>query len=177
MKEFFFLVRRRFYFNKLLFIPQDALNSEEKLYDVMFIDLLIAYRCYMYMAQKLDIPVIGIVTPMTWTFVEFDVNYPNSPAAIRFEFFNFPLKMTFFQRVKNLWSRLIIYYFYYYRVPAQLNQFVQEHFPDMKSSSQNEISLIFHNSHASIFPRQGVQNVVEIGGVHITPANLIPQVM
>lgn len=177
MKEFFFLVRKHFYFNKLLLTPQDALNSEEKLYDVMLIDLIIAYRCYMYVAQKLNIPVIGTVTPITSTFVEFDMNYLNNPAVIRFEFFNFPLKMTFFQRVKNVWSRLMIYYFYYYRVPAQLNQFVREHFPRMNSSSQNDISLIFHNSHASIFPRQGVQNVVEIGGVHITPANLIPQVM
>lgn len=133
------------------------------------------YKCYLPIAQKLGVPIIGTVTLRSSKMADAAIGFPDNPATIPHELSDSKLTMTFIQRLRNVWAHLIMDYFTYYVIPTKVNQFYQKYFPDFKFQDE-QISMVFYNFHASILPRPTIPNAVEVGGIHIQPAKPLPQV-
>lgn len=170
-----FRIRSFWKVNFFKLYPQEVVNATEKPYDVMFIELLAMYECYLPIAQKLGIPIIGTVTHRSWRFADVAIGFSDNLAAIPNELSDAQSKMTFVQRVRNIGTLLFSEYFLHCVIPARVNQFYQTYFPDFQSQ-EKKISMAFYNSHASVLPRPTTPSAVEVGGVHIHAAKPLPQV-
>lgn len=154
---------------------QEALNSTEKLYDVMFTEMLAAFECYLPIAQKLGIPVIGTVTLRSGLFADQTIGVPNNPAVIPFEFSNAKPDMNLVERIKNLWNYFVVNYYYLTDIRWKIQKFYQEYF-DEDLLYKKDFSLVFYNNHASLLPHSVTPNAIDIGGIHLKPANPLPEV-
>lgn len=155
---------------------QEDYHSKKKLYDVMFIQLLSMYHCYLPLAQKLDIPVIGSTVARVWRLSDLAMGNPFNPAVSRFEYGDFSTTWSFTDRLSNFWRMMKLDFFYSLLVPSEINSIYQKYYsPELMDNP--EVSLLFVNSHDSFFPRPMMPNTIEIGGIHIKPANPLPKVL
>lgn len=142
----------------------------------MFVELRPMYQCYLPIAEKLNIPVIGTVVMRLSKLADAAIGCPVNPATIPQERFDSKLTMSFRERLENVWRHLLTDYHMYFVMRPKINQFYQKYFPDSESPNKKKVSLAFYNSHASLLSRPTVPNAVEVAGVHIQPANRLPQV-
>lgn len=141
----------------------------------MFVELLMAYECYLPIAQQLNIPVIGTVTLHSWKLADKILGIPNNPAIIPLELAGSKPEMNFFERIGNLWNYLIVDYYYYTKIRPMIDEFYEKYFTD-DQLYKKDISLIFFNNHQSFLSRSTTSNAIEIGGIHIKPASPLPEV-
>ena len=158
-----------------LFFQQEALNSTEKLYDIMFVELLVAHECYLPIAEKLGIPVIGTVTLRSWKLADHAIGVPHNPAIIPLELTASKPKMSLIERIKNVWDNFIVDFHQRTSVRKAINKFYREFFTE-DLLHKKDVSLIFFNNHASLLPRPSIPNAIDIGGVHVQPAKPLPKV-
>ena len=113
----------------MVLIFQVALNSSEKMYDVMFFEVLTDFVCYLPIAQKLGIPVIGMVTMHGWTLADNAIGVRNNPAVIPVELGGMPPEMSFLERLENLWDNFVIDYYFYLKFPKTIEKLYHENLP------------------------------------------------
>ncbi|XP_065216815.1 UDP-glucosyltransferase 2-like isoform X2 [Planococcus citri] len=168
------------YCSKVLNSPeiQRILKSDKKLYDVVFVEILFFYKCFLPVAEKLNIPVIATVTTKTRTQADHAINNPNNPACIPYEILSQKRKLDhIFGRITNLLNHLASFWYENFVVPNMLKQFHNDHTDQLRSFGKYldmEPNLIFYNNHASLFSRPMNPNAVEIGGIHIQGAKPLP---
>lgn len=88
-----------------------------------------------------------------------------------------PMKMSFFQRVYNLWIHVFFKVFFALAMPNQ-EILLKEYYPDSPSIEdlKKNISLVLMNSHVSNFqPVPTVPKMVAIGGYHVQPPKGLPK--
>ncbi|XP_049824005.1 UDP-glycosyltransferase UGT5 [Aethina tumida] len=88
-----------------------------------------------------------------------------------------PVKMSFFQRVYNLWIHLFFKVFFAFAIPDQ-EKVLKEYYPDSPSIEElkKNITLVLMNSHVSNFqPVPTVPKMVAIGGYHVQPPKGLPK--
>lgn len=158
-----------------ILILQEALNSTEKLYDVMFFEILLTYKCYLPIAQKLGIPAIGTVTLHSWMFANKAIGLFNNPAVIPLEMTHSEADMNFIERITNVWNYFLAGYYYYIKIPPLIDRYYREFFTE-DQLYKKDISLIFYNNHASFLPRTMSPIAIEIGGIHVKAAKPLPKV-
>lgn len=141
----------------------------------MFTEIGIMHECYLPIAEKLKIPVIGIVPLRSSKFSEKVIGYYNNPAIVPFELNDFGLEMSFSQRLMNLWSNIYMDYFYYTVISSKLKKFYEMYYSDSQQQKK-KIAMTFYNNHASLLSRPLIPKAVEIGGIHIKPVTPLPQV-
>ena len=148
----------------------------EKLYDVMFMELLMYYECYLPIAEKLGIPVIGTSTLRSHMQADHAVGVPNNPAFIPVEIAECQAKvdMSFVERVQNLWNHLLVY-FTKKEVSKRQEEFHLKYFPEYVMNKK-KVSLVFFNNHPTFLPRPTIPNAIDVGGIHVQPANPLPEV-
>ncbi len=151
------------------------LNATEKLYDVMFTEIFTLYECFLPLAQKLNIPVIGTVTLRSWSYGDVAIGNSYNLAVTPFEFGSYSDQMTFFQRLLNLWEYLRFEYHRYVNQKSVLKKLNEELY-SADLVNKKKVSLVFINNHHSIMPRSLVPNAIEIAGIHLQPANPLPEV-
>lgn len=152
------------------------MHSKEKHFDVMFTELLSFYPCFLPLAEKLNIPVIGTITLRSWKHADSAVGNPYNPAVIPTELSYFSDQMTFMQRLKNFGESLYLDFQYNFVIPRILDKIYNQFYtPDLLYKKQ--ISLIFANNHYTLLPRLSVPNIINVGGVHVKPAKPLPQVI
>lgn len=143
----------------------------------MFTDMHSMYECHFPIAKKLGIPIIGTVTERT-----FVIGQPssalsvNNPAIVPILFAGSDHKMTMGQRWMNIIYYFINDYYYYPAFSKRVDQFYRNYYPDLTLQKEKMVSLVFQNNHKSLSPRPVHQTTVEIGGIHIRPAESLPQV-
>jgi hypothetical protein len=116
-------------------------------------ELFLMFECYLPIAEKLDIPVIGTVATRTWKPADYAARIPSNLASIPLEMIDLSApKMTFFERFKNVAYNMIVAYNYLYVAGNRIEGFYKQHFGE-KSSYQKKISLVFSNSHPALLPR------------------------
>ncbi|XP_065223759.1 UDP-glucosyltransferase 2-like isoform X2 [Planococcus citri] len=166
---------------KMMKLPeiQFALNSNEKLYDVIFVEIMLLYKCFLPIAAKLNIPVIGTETFKQKINADNSIGNPNHPGYIYFE--GVPNKWdkeTFLGRFNNVWNYIdVTLYHYLYVIPC-LKKFHQDHSQLLAPISKYmhmEPDLIFFNNHPSILSRPLVPNAIEIGGIHTKQVKPLPK--
>lgn len=141
----------------------------------MFLQLISMYHCYLPLAEKLDIPVLGTTVARVWRLSDVAVGNPINPAALRFEYSDYSTTWFFSDRLFNFWRLMKLDFFYNLMVPSKIDRIYQQYYTK-ELVNKKEISLSFVNSHASFFPRPLVPNAIEIGGIHIDPASPLPKV-
>ncbi len=151
------------------------LDTTEKLYDVMLTEILTMYECFLPLAQKLNIPVIGTVAVRSWQYADAAIGNSYNPAVVPIEVGSYTDHMTFFQRLVNLWEYLLFEYHYYINLKKALKK-INEEFYSADLVNKKKVSLLFINNHHSIMTRSLVPNAIEIAGIHLQPVNPLPEV-
>lgn len=141
----------------------------------MFTELGVMYECYLPIAQKLAIPVIGVVPLRSSKYSKKIIGYYNNPAIVPFVLSDFGLHMSFSQRLMNLWSNIYMNYFYYTIISPKLKKFSEIYYSGWQQQ-KNKIAVTFYNNHASLLSQPLIPKAVEIGGIHIKPVTPLPQV-
>lgn len=124
------------------------------------------YKCYLPIAEKLDIPVIGTFSGYAIIPVDQAIGNPRNLATIPFETSPFGTKMSFFQRIQNVFFHTIYYLTDTFLFEAKTNEFFAKYHPDF-SNNKTKVSLVFLNSHPCLAPRPVAPNNIHIGGIHL----------
>ncbi|XP_065216830.1 UDP-glucosyltransferase 2-like [Planococcus citri] len=171
------------YCSKVLNLPeiQRILNSDEKLYDVVFVEILSFYKCFLPAAEKMKIPVIGTVTLRTWITADHAIHNPNHPAYIPYELVTQKWKLDHIVgRLINAWNHIVVLWYENFVFSRKLKQFHNDYIEQLDSLGLGkylsmEPDLIFYNNHASLLPRPMNPNAIEIGGIHMKGAKTLPK--
>lgn len=147
-------------------------------------DLLIAETfntdCFLAFSHKFKIPVIGFSTCVFMPWTPGRVGNPDNPSYIPIQFVHSSDNMNFIERFLNTFWYLFhkLHSPFLLDAPAYLiaKQHFGESLPPLSHLARNT-SLIFVNNHFSLNrPRPLVPGVVEVAGIHIKPANVLPKV-
>lgn len=141
----------------------------------MFVHMLPMYQCYLPIAKKFDIPVIGTITFRQFMSIDEAVGNPHH-LTLPFTSCANPKVMTFFQRLKNTAYHLIVKAFYDFEIKAAVGEFLKQYYPSSGIDFDHNISLLFSNNHPSILAKPLAPNVIEVGGIHISRSNPLPEV-
>ncbi|XP_065216819.1 UDP-glucosyltransferase 2-like isoform X1 [Planococcus citri] len=159
---------------------QKILNSDEKLFDVVFLETLFIYQCYLPVAEKImNIPFIGTLSLRSWVWADHAIHNPNHPAYISFEAVTQKWKLEhIFGRIINVFNHIVLLWYRNFVGPKLLKQFHNDHIDQLNSLGKYlnmEPELIFYNNHASLFSRPMNPNAIEIGGIHMKNAKPLPE--
>ncbi len=141
----------------------------------MFLELMAMYECYLPVAQKFAIPVIGTISMRSWYDVDLKLGNPH-PLVFPFLLGSYPVRMSFYQRLQNVFQHIYMSYLIQHLTIPKLQEFYQTHFPGYDLNENKEISFLFTNTHWSTFPKAIAPTTAEIGGVHIKPLKPLPKV-
>ncbi|XP_050508328.1 UDP-glucosyltransferase 2-like isoform X2 [Diabrotica virgifera virgifera] len=128
--------------------------------------------------HKFNCPSIMFVPTPTTFFSNYIVANPWSPAFIPSIIGEYSAEMNFWQRLRNTFEQVLGEYFIHHtEIPIQnkvLKKYVKGA-PDLRSILYNT-SLLLISSHVSfIDPIPLQQNVIPIGGFHVTPPEPLPK--
>lgn len=155
---------------------QKLLKSDEK-FDVVIMEQFMdeAFRGFQY---HYNIPCIIFSTVGSNYWVNPLVGNPTNPAYIPEIMTGFTGKqLSFVQRLQNSFINVFsqtVQYFYSYR---QHNELMHKYFPDAPDVTEllYNTSLILLNSHVSYSqPKPHLPNMIEVGGLHISPPGKLP---
>lgn len=153
------------------------LKSPTKLFDVLITETLFEMgQCFLPIAEKFDIPVIGAVTPRSWLQTEWMMGNPSNLAVYPSELAPYSYPMTYWQRLDNLKRLLLDLAFINYYVLPELEKFYQKFFPHLSFADRRKISLVFLNNQPVLTPRPMVPTIINVGGLQIQPAKPLPKV-
>jgi glucuronosyltransferase len=157
------------------------INAKNLHFDVVIIEAFFN-ECFLGFVHKFKAPLIHLCTFGGIHWMGDWVGNPNPYAYVPDTFLPYDDKMDFWQRTLNtvVGSALRLGRRYYY-LPGQ-DAIMRKHFnvsDDLPYVADIEYStsLLLLNHHFSIsFPRPLMPNVVQVGGMHVKPANKLPQV-
>lgn len=157
---------------------QKILKSPTKLFDVVILELIFDFGdCFLPVAKKFDIPVIGTIATTSWLSMEWIMGNPSNPAINPTVISTYSYPMTYVQRLGNLWKYWSHLVFRNYYTFPELKKFYRKFFPNyFNFADQNEMSLVFSNSLPVLTPRSKVPTIINVGGLHIQPAKPLPEV-
>ncbi|CAI6358089.1 unnamed protein product [Macrosiphum euphorbiae] len=141
-------------------------------FDVVIIETL-GYDCEFYLASKLNLPLIYLVTSPMVTFDERVItgDIPN-PATISHIYADHAIPKTFVQRLSN--TVLLGYNMMLLSVDKCIRKYMINR-PYNWVTNIVQPSLTFVNSHfISESSRPFPQNVVQVGGIHLKPPKSLP---
>lgn len=134
------------------------------------------YHCFTKIVEKFNIPIILTIPIRAVFFTDTVFGNPNHPAVVSTDFFFIPQHMNFIQKIENTAVHLYTKFLWriIFRKFDDTKQRIQD---DSKSVSTKAFSLLFQNSHSSLLARPMLQNVIEVGGIHLKPSKTLPQVI
>nr|QVG59850.1 UDP-glucuronosyltransferase [Nilaparvata lugens] len=180
-------------FVKLRFIAQ-GLNDTVKIYDVPDVihilhsnetspfDLVIIELfnndLHLGLAEKLRCPFLSISPCALMPWANPRLANPDNPSYVPHTLSEFSTRMDFSQRFLNTVTLIVSKLVYQYGYEQVSQQMAHKTFPGQDPLWQlaKRTSLILVNTHLSLHgARPLVPGVVEVGGIHVKPANSLPQ--
>lgn len=152
------------------------MNSPKSKFDVLIIEYLPLHHCFTIIAEKFDIPIIMTCPIQAAHYIDPLFGNPSHPAAIPVGFSYIPQHMNFLQRLENAAYYIYMELMLANMISSKVDSIKQRIRDDFGIVSRKTFSLVFQNSHSSLFARPLVQNVIEIGGIHLEPNKTLPQV-
>ena len=157
---------------------QKLLKSDEK-FDLIITELFNT-DCMLGFIHKFKVPFIAIATSVLMPWGRTRFANPDNPSYIPNHFLPYSDRMTFKERFLNFLYQegLQWAYHFYMDMPTQkiARKYFGESLPPLADIAKNT-SLLLINSHFSINqPRPFVSNVIEVGGIHLTPPKDLPKV-
>mgnify|MGYP003729842683 CR=1 FL=1 len=146
---------------------------------MVFAEYLPDIECYLPIAEKLGVPMIATVTMHGLKWADEAIGLHRNPAVIPGDFDSSSetsnVEMSFIQRLNNVYNDLFLSYHHYIFARRKVDNFKRKLFSE-ELLDKKHVSLIFYNNHYSMLPRNFVPNAIEIGGIHLTPAQPLPKV-
>lgn len=157
---------------------QNILHTKKK-YDLMITEVF-GTNCFLAIAHKLKLPVIGVLTSAMYPWAYGPVNDDDNPSYIPTQLGSFSSKMDFFERLENLAIHTLskLLFFYYDKTVSEplARQYVED-LPPLNDIYYN-ISLMLVNAHRSINgARPTNPAVIDIAGVHIDKEQKLTEVL
>jgi len=149
-------------------------EKENSKFDVVIIETM-GFGCESYLAHKLNLPLIIMVSSPMVTFIEHSIfGYIPNPATISHLYADYAIPETFVQRFSN--TVLLGYSMILLSVDKWIKKYTVSRPYDWVPNTVQP-SLIFLNSHfISDASRPLPQNVIQVGGIHLKPPKSIPNV-
>lgn len=149
--------------------------EKHRKFDLLFVELLPACECHMSVAWRHDIPIIGTSSVDLRVPSGALLGNPYHPSIIPHYLSVYTSRMTFVERLINTIETIYVEFLTYRTTAPDFEKLFQKYFPrgDLKLA---DISLVFLNNHASLFPLPQVPGFIEIGGIHLKPPQSLPQV-
>lgn len=132
----------------------------------MFVEQFLTYECLLPIAEKLEVPIIGTFTGFSLSLVCFYHGNSCNPSVFPAVISNFDWKMTFFQRLQNVYYYLVDVYMREIVIKRKLKKFYDKHFPTFDLEKCQRVSLIFLNTNPSFIPSPKVPSIIDVGGIH-----------
>jgi glucuronosyltransferase len=165
--------------NKLceLFLQDEAfqklITSNEQQFDII-ITSAFCYDCVFGLSYMLEIPIIKFCTFSGTKWMDEWVGNPSSYAYLPHIYSDYVNRMNFWQRTFNTLSEIYMKLGRIFYVIPQHDAILRKYFNSSNIPSisvlQKNTSLLLINQHFSIgYPRPLMPNIVEVGGIHITP--------
>ncbi|XP_046745418.1 UDP-glucosyltransferase 2-like isoform X2 [Diprion similis] len=155
---------------------QNIINTDKK-YDVMVTEVF-GTNCYLAVAHKLKIPVVGVVTSVMypWSYGPFfgDAN----PSFIPSQLATFTNEMSFLERVENTITHYYSNFLFHYYDRTVSDPLARQYFDNLPPLNDlyNNVSLVLVNSHLSIHGvRPGNPAIVEVAGLHIDETQVLSE--
>lgn len=167
--------------NKLFDIPEvkKLIDSDNESFDLIITELF-NNDVTLGFVNKFNIPYITLSSCALLPWANPRFGNPDNPSYIPVMYSANSYRMNFRQRIYNLYSLVLGKLAYQYIFVKKSEEIVRKHFGDRVPSLQEigwKASLILVNTHHSLHgARPFVPTVVEVGGIHITPPKLLPQV-
>lgn len=134
------------------------------------------FECFLPIADQLHVPVIGTISTRSWRYTEWIMGNPYNPAVIPFELSYNPVKMTFFQRMNNLWDCFVDHLYVNYVIYPKVEEFYRQWFPETPVSGRKKPSLLFVNGQTVLNSRPLLPTVINVGGIHVKQEKPLPKV-
>ncbi|RZF48858.1 hypothetical protein LSTR_LSTR003238 [Laodelphax striatellus] len=156
---------------------QNLLRSDEK-FDLLIVEV---FNTDMFagFADKFKCPVVGFTSSTIMTGSDARFANPDNPSYIPCISSEFVAPFTFWERLSNAFQTFYtsaVYRFVYTPKSDKLaREFFGESMPPLQSLIDNYSLLLFNGHHSLTGSRPLLPNVVEIGGIHIKPAQPLPK--
>ncbi|XP_069681769.1 UDP-glycosyltransferase UGT5-like [Periplaneta americana] len=164
--------------NTLSFPPIQRLMKSDEKFDLIITELFNT-DCMLGFVHKFKVPFIALTTSvmMPWSNERFA--NPDNPSYIPHHFLGHSDHMSFGQRFLNAVYQEVIKWAYYGLMDMPTQKIARKYFgeglPPLAEIARNT-SLLLLNTHFTINqPRPLVPNIVEVGGIHLTPPKELPQ--
>lgn len=160
---------------------QDLLNSNDN-FDLVFIESTFGQESLAVFGDKFKAPVITLQAFNLWSGMNMDAGNALSIASIP-EFPSLPEseRMSFLERMKNLWSMsatLVAYYLYHLpKHDAMIRKYYRQDSPPLVDMIR-DIALYLVNTHPTTgYPQPYTPNIIPISGITVTSERMpLPQV-
>lgn len=159
---------------------QELYQNKANKFDVILLNIFHS-ECVFQMAKIFGSPIIGYhaTVMVPWAAGKFAL--PMNPAVVPNNFLPLCDKMSFIERVENtivMWGHLL---YNRYVMVSNDKKVLGKYFGEEAAADLDKIgynsSLFFSNTHYTVnLPRVTLPNIIEIGGIHIGKAKVVPKV-
>nr|AEW43142.1 UDP-glycosyltransferase UGT47A2 [Helicoverpa armigera] len=154
------------------------LNSTET-FDLVIVEVF-GSDCFLPLGKKYEAPVVGLLSSVPLPWVNEQLGNPEATSYVPSYMVGYGQRMTLWERFSNTMAVIIAKVLYRYKsqIPSQaISDRLFGPGPKLESLAEN-YSLVLSNSHFSINEvRPLVPALVEVGGLHLDDAPILPRQM
>lgn len=156
---------------------QELIKSEEK-FDLIIVELFNT-DCMLGFVHKFRVPFIAIGTSVMMPWGNARFGNPDNPSYIPHHFLAHADRMSFSERIVNTVYQMSVQWAYHFLMDMPTQRIARRYFgdslPPLADIARNT-SLLLLNSHFSMNqPRPLVTQIVEVGGLHLSPPKPLPE--
>lgn len=141
----------------------------------MFTELIYMNECFVAPAKRQNIPIIATISCDLTVKYWASLGYTHNPSNIPYMYSNRATKMTFTERLQNTIEFIYAEFLESHFIKSGVKHIYQKYDPNT-DPFDFKYSLLFDNSHMSIFPRPNVPNIIQTGGIHLKLPQPLPKV-
>jgi len=160
---------------------QDLIHSNDQQFDLIITEAF-NHDCVVGFSHKFKAPLVQVVTFGGTSWMGDWVGNPSPYSYVPDPFQNFGDRMDFCERVLNTlgitFQKMTRFFYFLPKQQALLEKYFGDYAPlPSISELHSSTSLLLLNHHFSIsYPRPLLPNVVQVGGMHVKPAEKLSEV-
>ena len=164
---------RKFYHGPIV---KELLNEK---FDLVFLTPMFN-ECLLGLVHKLNTTSVFFTATQVLPWLSGDLGTPSCLSFVPLLSFPFSDRMIFVERLQNfvstIYYELTLRFYYYPKLERIYRELIDPTLPSASEIVKN-VSLILANSHISLDrPRPHMPDIIEVGGLHMTPAKPLPKV-